>query len=135
MREEGCSEKLIKDTRSAFVILSRLKSTSDPGAMEELAGLSIVALEKAMWSLKTQQNTVDIMRGQQDAVLEQVMEVQMVMQGLLKAKEKADEARKKIAKLDNEDEQVAAAMAASRPICFFTGVISLPRRHFSQSSF
>ena len=104
MVEDGCSERLIKDTRSAFMILSRLKSTSDPGAMKELAGLSIVALEKAIWLLKTQQSTVDIMRGQQDAVIKQVMEVQMVIQGLLSARQKADEARKKIAKLDSEDE-------------------------------
>ena len=78
--------------------------------------LSIDALEKAMWLLKTQKSTVDIMRGQQDAVIKQVLEVQMVMQGLLKARQRAEEARKKIAKTANEDEQVAAAMAASRPI-------------------
>ena len=36
MREEKCSETLIKDTRSAFIILSRLKSTTDPDAMDEL---------------------------------------------------------------------------------------------------
>ena len=82
---------MIKDTRSAFVILSRLKSTSDPGAMEELACLSIVALERPMWLLKTQQSTVDLMRGQQNAVLKQVMEVQMVMQGLLEAKESCED--------------------------------------------
>ena len=81
MREEKCSEKMIEDTRSAFMILSRLKSTTDPDAMEELSVLSIDALEKAMWLLKTQQSTVAMMRGQQNAVLKQVMEVQMVMQG------------------------------------------------------
>ena len=36
MREEKCFEKMIEDTRSAFMILSRLKSTTDPDAMEEL---------------------------------------------------------------------------------------------------
>ena len=36
MREEKCSEKFIKETRSAFIILSRLKSTTNPNAMEEL---------------------------------------------------------------------------------------------------
>ena len=46
MREEKCSEKMIKDTRSAFMILSRLKSTTDPDAMEELSVLSIAALDK-----------------------------------------------------------------------------------------
>ena len=46
MRDEGCSEKLIKDTCNAYVILTSLRSTSDQNAMEELACLEIVALEK-----------------------------------------------------------------------------------------
>ena len=118
MREEKCSEKLIEDTRTAFMIMTRLKSTTDPDAMAELASLSITALERAIWLLKTQQSTVDIVRGQQDAVLKQVMEVQMVVQSLFGARQRAEEARKKIAKLDDEDEQVAATMATSRPIQF-----------------
>ena len=80
--------------------------------------MSIAALKKAMWLSKTQQSAVDLMRGQQDAVIEQVLEVQMVMQGLLKARQRAEEARKNIAKTDNEDDQVAAAMAHSRPVHF-----------------
>ena len=67
--------------------------------MEELSVLSIAALEKAMWLLKSQQSTVDIMRGQQDAVIKQVLEVQMVMQGLLKARQRAEEARKLLQRL------------------------------------
>ena len=99
MRDGGCSEKLIRDTRNANVILNRLKSTSDKSAMEELACLDIVALERAMWLQKAQQSTVHSMRGQQNAVLKQVMEVQVVIQGLLKAKEKADDARRKMQNL------------------------------------
>ena len=67
--------------------------------MEELACSDIVALERAMWLLKTEQSTVHSMRGQQNTVLKQVMEVQVVIQGLLKAKEKADDARRKLQKL------------------------------------
>ena len=36
MREEKCSEKIIEDTRSAFMIMSRLKSPTDSDALEEL---------------------------------------------------------------------------------------------------
>ena len=135
MREEKCIEKMIEDTRSAFMILSRLKSTTDPDAMDELSVLSIAALEKAMWLLKTQQSTVDIMRGQQDAVTKQVLEVKMVMQGLLKARQRVEEARKKIAKTDNEDEQVAAAMAASRPVQFATATPVCQEDVFQRSAF
>ena len=42
------------------------------------------------------------------------------MQELLKSRQRAEEARRQIAKTDNEDEKVAAAMAASRPIQFAT---------------
>ena len=73
-----------------------------------------------MWILKTQKSTVDKMRGQQDEVIKQVLEVQFVMQELLKSRQTAEEARRKHAKTYNEDEKVAAAMAASRPIQFAT---------------
>ena len=118
MRDEGCSEKLISDTRSAYMIIARLKSTSDKEAMKKLACLEISALERAMWLLRTEQETVLSMRGQQNAVLEQVMEVQEVIDGLLKAQERADAARKKIEQLDSEDERTAAAMVGSRPTQF-----------------
>ena len=106
---------MIEDTRSAFMILSRLKSPTDPKALEELSVLSVEALEKAMWLLKKQKSTVDEMRGQRDEVIKQVLEVQLVMQELLKSRQRAEEARRNIAKTDNEDEHIAAAMAASRP--------------------
>ena len=135
MREEKCSEKMIKDTRAASIILSRLKSTTDPDAMEELSVLSIAALERAMWLLKSQQSTVDIMCGQQDAVIKQVLEVQMVMQGLLKARQRAEEARKQIAKTDNEDEQAVAAMAHSRPVHFAITMPVCQEDVFQRSAF
>ena len=69
MREEKCSENMIEDTRSAFMILSRLKSPTDSDALEYLSVLSVEALEKAMWMLKTQKSTVDKMRGQRDEVI------------------------------------------------------------------
>ena len=69
---------------------------------------------------KKQKCTVDEMRGQQDEVIKQVLEVQLVMQELLKSRQRAGEARRNIAKTDNEDETIAAAMAASRPINFAT---------------
>ena len=107
---------MIEETRYAFMIMSRLKSPTDSDALEELSVVSVEALEKAMWLLKTQKSTVDKMRGQQDAVIKQVLEVQLVMSGLFKARQKAEEARRKIAKTEHEHEQVAAAMTASRPI-------------------
>ena len=52
------------------------------------------------------ENTVDGMRGQQDEVIKQVLEVQLVMQELLKSLQRTEEARRKIAKTDNEDEKL-----------------------------
>ena len=135
MREEKCSEKRIDDTRSAFMRLSKLKSPTDPKALEDLSVLSVEALEEAMWLLKRQKSTVDEMRGRQDAVIKQVLEVQLVMQELLKSRQRAEEARRKIAKTDNEDEKIAAAMVASRPIHFATASPVCQEDVFQQCAF
>ena len=59
----------------------------------------------------------------------------MVMQGLLKVRQRAEEARTNIAKTDNEDEQVAAAMAHSRPVNFETAVPVCQEDVFQRSAF
>ena len=56
--------------------------------------------------LQKQKSIVDEMRGQQDEVMKQVLQVQLVMQELLKSRQRAEEARRKIAKTDNEDEKL-----------------------------
>ena len=71
-----------------------------------------------MWLLRTQNNTVDAMRLVQNEMMKQVLQVQMMLQELLKSGEKAEEARKKIAKNEGEQDQIDAAMAASHPIHF-----------------
>ena len=87
-REDKGSEKMIKDTRCAYMIMSRLQSPTDAKALEDLSVLSFEALERAMWLLQKQKNTVDEMRGQHDEVMKQVLQVQLVMQELLKSRQR-----------------------------------------------
>ena len=75
------------------------------------------------------------MRGQQNAVLAQVMEVQEVIDGLLKAQARADAARKKIEQLDNEDDRTAAAMVGSRPTQFEQPSPVNPEDAFQRAAF
>ena len=48
MRNEGWFEKLISDTRDAYIIFSKLQSSADAKAREGLSALSSGSLEQAM---------------------------------------------------------------------------------------
>ena len=47
MREEKCSEKMIEDTHSAFMVLSRLKSTTDPRCNGRVVSLEYCRFEES----------------------------------------------------------------------------------------
>ena len=118
MREEQCSEKLVSETREAYMILSRLEKPTDAEAQESLCKLSSESLEKAMWLVRNVSNTVDEMRMVQDKMMRQVVQVQTWIYELLKAGEKAEETRKNIAKADGEQAEMDAAMTAARSVHF-----------------
>ena len=86
------------------MIIQRMNFACDRIAMQKLACLEVSALERAMWLLRMEGETILSQRGQQSAVLAQVMEVQGVIDGLLKARARADAARRKIEQLDDEDD-------------------------------
>ena len=68
-------------------------------------------------------------------MLKQVLQVQLVMQELRKSRQRAEEARKKIANTENDEEQTAAAMAASRPAHFVTVSPVCQENVYQQSAF
>ena len=88
-----------------------------------------------MWLLRVEKETVLSQRGQQSAVLAQVVEVQGVVDSLLQAGAKADAARKKIEELDDDDDRTAAAMAGSHPTQFVQSLPVNPDDVLQQAAF
>ena len=96
MREEQCSEKLVRETREAYLVVCKMKRATDAEARETLSGLSSESLEKAMWLVRSMHNTVDNMRIAQDEMTLQVVKVQDTRFDLFKARQKAEETRQQI---------------------------------------